>query len=345
MNERDKLIIWFVKNYRDVMIKLENTRHYPTHRTDHPYHLEGSVWTHTMMVMTHIESTIADPVVKKILLTVGMLHDLGKVDAFKNKGNERYSFEGHEGISTFQAIDILVSLEKDDDFYNKKMRLSIIKLISIHGTDNRLSGVEAELADLFRKSDKLGAVRNEKTIGNYPRTKLAARKPKHNQLILLCGLPGSGKSTLRNKEYKDHYCISRDDELLKQYNTRYAETHGEKTKSEVYQFITQDETRFKQFNEYFNDYLVKVAKSKPERLIIDMTLLSLGSRRKMLNIFSDYEAHCECFLIGDELITHRNNERVENGESLNHSKFIDLKRKFVAPVEKEGFETINYYID
>jgi len=74
------------------------------------------------------------------------------------------------------------------------------------------------------------------------------------------------------------------------YNQWFVSTEGEKNKADIYNFITQN--HLKDFNEYFDRFLCRV---KEDNILIDMSMLSFGSRRKMLNIFSNYEATCDVF--------------------------------------------------
>ena len=54
--------------------------HFPDTETAHPFHGEGSVWTHTMMVMTNIDVSIdLDRDSKQILLTFNILQWQGLI--------------------------------------------------------------------------------------------------------------------------------------------------------------------------------------------------------------------------------------------------------------------------
>jgi len=111
LNTRDKQVIWFVKNYKKLVNELNDLHHYSVIRNEHPYHTESSVWAHTMMVMTYIDCVLEESDKKQILLTVGLLHDLGKIEAFETV-DDKYTFKGHEGISVLKAIDILYAMKK-----------------------------------------------------------------------------------------------------------------------------------------------------------------------------------------------------------------------------------------
>ena len=99
------------------------------------YHAEGSVWTHTLMVLNLLSD-------KNLLVKIAaLLHDVGKpaarFETFDLKRNKmKASFNGHEGISAFMSIDILNDLfpELTDDDKRK-----IFRLIAEH-TDLHLWG-------------------------------------------------------------------------------------------------------------------------------------------------------------------------------------------------------------
>ena len=122
---KNELIIWFQENYKILFKEMENTNH--NHHFDlHPYHQEGSVWCHTMMVMSYIDLKITSNM-KTVLMITALLHDIGKTRAIQYKEPNRYVFNGHEGLSTFMAIEILWNIHDKLKIINQKHYKNILK--------------------------------------------------------------------------------------------------------------------------------------------------------------------------------------------------------------------------
>jgi hypothetical protein len=344
LDNRDTMVTWFCQNYKPLVDGMKEISHFPSHRTNHPFHGEGPVWTHVLMVMTHIQcDETLSSTNKQVLLTVGLLHDIGKVSAHQVKDDgEKYSFEGHEGLSFFKALDILDHMEKEDDFYSNFMKLTIARMVSLHGTGIIFDegSTDYYLAHRFRKADKEGAIRNidENIFAQYPKRKISSRakveKDKH--VILMCGLPGSGKTTVVG-EYNGYYIVSRDNYMEKYYYL-YNEK-GLETSNDIYHWIYSEEN-LPNFNMDFDRYLNKVAKEQ-DKVIVDMTLLTAGKRRNMLNRFSKFNATCVCLLTGEKEFHRINDQRELEGSGLSKERFRELKKKFIFPIEAEGFEQIH----
>ena len=165
---RDNLVVWFCKTYPTVVKRLKEVSHFPEDRDEHPFHNEGSIWTHIMMVMTHImcDFQLSDEH-KNILLIVALFHDIGKPASLEVKYDEKkrfikHSFNGHEGISVFKALGYWDSLENEFDFYaNSQIKLKVFELIGRHGTSIIQEDPEMLfLQKRFRIADKEGAIRN-----------------------------------------------------------------------------------------------------------------------------------------------------------------------------------------
>jgi len=345
LDSRDKLITWFCQNNWQLVQTMKAANHFPEYRTDHPFHGEGSTWTHTMMVMVYVSCMDISEYNKRILLAVAMLHDIGKPRArIVKEFGDKFSFEGHEGLSTYMAIDILRSMEKVDNFYDNSTRKLIIELISLHGTDiKHKDPIKLELQTLFRLADKGGAVRNidENIFAQYPVKKVAKRNPQlEKHLIIMVGLPGSGKTTfIKNNKFKeDGYEIINRDDVMNKYYLLYHDTLPE-SYNEVYDWINQEEI-IDNFNAYF-DKIVNLSAKHFNKVVIDMTMLTFGKRRNMLNRFSKFIAKCYCLLSGYENIQYINDQRVIKEAGLTKNRLIELQKKFTIPIVEEGFESVN----
>lgn len=348
LNNRDKLVTWFCQNYPQLVQSMKDFSHFPEHRTDHPYHGEGSVWTHTMMVMTYIEcNSDLGAFDKQVLLTIGLLHDIGKPQARQTKehGDDfKYSFEGHEGLSTHLAVDILKKMEHADSFYNKEVRLLILRIISVHGASNEFheKSYDHFIQNKFREADKGGAIRNvDEVRTQYPRRKFATRNKVQDgkELHILVGAPGSGKSTYVEKNFDVAYTVLSRDNYLKTFYEKTTEESAEgKTYHELYEFCHRsDKLAF--FNLAFDLHVDYVAKNY-DRVVIDMTMMSAGQRRKMLNKFSKHKAWCVCFIAGNKVTTEVNDARHNEGRSIPYPVIKDMRKKFIMPIIEEGFEEV-----
>ena len=80
MITRDLLVLWFIKNYNDLVQEMMKADHTVDPMQPNIWHAEGTVWTHTMMVMTWIEAQKDKLSVEDytVLITAAMLHDTGK---------------------------------------------------------------------------------------------------------------------------------------------------------------------------------------------------------------------------------------------------------------------------
>lgn len=155
-----ELVNWFQIEFSGLAVEMKYSDHHAHPAEPNPYHVESSVWSHTMMVCKEAQGD------NKIVKISALLHDLGKPLALEVipfntpkptfNGGERISApledtgrqfkthqRGHEGISFWLAIDPLYSLKRigviDEDEMNE-----ILFIISLHGTlFNRIKdGVE-----------------------------------------------------------------------------------------------------------------------------------------------------------------------------------------------------------
>src|SRR5574344_1680636 len=240
MLDRDSLCIWFMKNEKELYERMLNTSHNVSSEEHNIYHAEGSIISHRLLVMSYFEYkkekyNFDDYIT---LLTSALLHDTGKPECIEEMpANEskprRYSFKNHEGVSSFISIGILKKLQKDfPEIYTEEIIKNIIKVVSLHGTYVEETSDIYLLRMEFHKADKCGAVRdvNEKLYSQYePRKFLKQSKKESKELIMLVGLPCSGKSTFREEYLKnnpDVFVVSRDDFLEVFYKKEMNEKHS-----------------------------------------------------------------------------------------------------------------------
>jgi len=340
---RDILVTWFVKNYPENYNLMNKTFHEFSTDNMSPWHGEGSVWTHTMMVMTYIEYLNINQFDKDILLTTGLLHDIGKpyaIEFIPSNGDkpDRYMFRGHEGISTFHAIKILKHLECDFPDTYKDIINDILNVISLHGvsleetTTSRYNSMILSLRKQFMEADKAGAIRmnsGEKSEHYPPRKFLRLPKSLNKEVVIMCGLPCSGKSTYIAENFSDYSIISRDEEIM-----RFYQLHNEISDYNTsYNWVHNNEDTLELFNKSFNDIIRSV--SKHDKVVVDMTMLSLSSRRSMLSNFNQHTRKVVVMMTPLDELYRRNNQR--DGKYIPEHVLSRMMTQFVMPVESEGF--------
>lgn len=307
------------------------TEHFPIYvecmkSTEHDssYHLEGSVWTHTCMVYSAIKSFRPD---SRVLLIAAILHDLGKIKTKLIKLNGNGSFHSHEGLSTFLATDILPLW--DLSFSEKR---DILNLISLHGVNT--AQLQIPYLTMFRQADTIGRI-SSKISGEYEPRNFRRPNQRHTHTItFLCGLPCSGKSTYAKS--LNTTIISRDDYLMDNFSFA-----GE-SYTDCYNSVHSDPLLKRELDEGFNVYILSIATAQVDA-VIDMTMLSLSSRRSMMAQFPNAQFNCIVLFPRLSLIESRNVNR--HGKVISDDVMFNMMKSFVMPVREEGFASINYILD
>jgi hypothetical protein len=375
-NLRDILVIWFINNEPRLYKKMLKSKHYAKRNIPNPFHGEGSIWTHTMMVMTWITNKYFNLFKQQnhlyyqdkekfiILLISALLHDIGKVFVETRMEEEelkplRNSFKGHEGVSFFKAIEILEKIKEDfpilfelynsnkDIYYMQKMILTIVGThgMAIQTEDKYIKKIKEE----FREADKFGAIRSvdEDIFSQYDKQNFASskhiEKESEKELVFVVGLPCSGKTKFINTNFPNHSIISRDEAMLEFYNIENNTNYPE-SDNIVYFFINDpidvEKQKLKKFNAFFEEKILEY-KDK-EKIAIDMTMLSLSSRRKFLNVFNKHNRKCFLLIPNEKIIKERNNKRKKDVYSkyISKERLLKSKRRFSMPLIEEGFEEI-----
>ncbi len=306
----------FIKFYPKLVSDMKACEH------NSQYRQEGSVWTHTCMVYSHIQALHPD---NKILLLSAIFHDVGKVIASR-KIDGKVRFSGHEGYSTFLSRDLLTKFDCTDQEI-----IDILNVISLHGVNiSQLSDIP--YLSMFRKADAAGRVTN-KLLDDYNSRRFYKPNSNPTQTItILCGLPCSGKSTYAS-DFDN--VISRDAFLME----NYADSNEDYNK--VYKEVHSDPIVLADFNKSFDVHLQQVSKLNLD-YTVDMTMLSLSDRRSMMARFPKAKFHCVVFLPTLEVIEAR--DKVRKGKSIDPSVYERMMSKFVMPTKAEGFTSIKYIL-
>lgn len=354
---RDKLVVWFMTNFNKKAREMVKSTHSVGWNPPNIWHAgDDSVWTHTMMVMTWIEAKKSEVTEDEYitLITSALLHDTGKPDCEEQMPASdtkpvRNSFKGHEGCSSFFAVGVLKKLKAEfPEIYTDKIIENVIKVVSLHGTYVDETTDILNLRMRFREADKLGAVRisDEGIFAQYEKRKYLKETAteKDKNLTVLIGLPNSGKSTTRDeliKENKDLFVISRDDLLEVFYEGKFFKVDSYNT---MYKYVHDDKEVLKEFEELFRVHIQEAQKFK--NVLIDMTQLSLSSRRKMLSNFPKFNKKALVIMTDNESLLERNDKRFKETRKFISEKVIEnMMTSFTYPVLEEGFDCIELRIN
>lgn len=335
------LVKWFQLNYPKLVKSMQDCSHHYDEKNLNPYHLEGDVWAHTMMVMLEASKRLNGGKKHDVnLLVAALLHDIGKpVVRKRNEEKKRVHFFSHEPMSAFMCIPILYRIEKDFNVTLDKRLL--VEVISIHTDVFRLSEEEltkrlicnGDLADLLVKLAQCDGGGRFYEMGDRIDTKLNIEQEKlvekEKIVVLNIGIPCSGKSTFISSgeaddlfDGKEYSVLCRDEIVLEEGKKKGAETYNE----------CFDKIDHKKVNSIFakqQSSLIKEGKS----VIIDMTNMGRKSRRSTLNNFRDYQKIAVVHMTDLFNIYRRNDSRL--GKTIPQHVFKHMICKFQPPMYDE----------
>lgn len=357
MKTMTELITWFITEYPSLYCDMKRSDHHyngmdhllnmkegesttleTTHPLDiNPYHVEGDIFTHTMMVCKQAENMPYE------VQIAALLHDIGKPDARSaNPETKRVSFYNHDAISAFKALEIM---NRPELSLNKEQKILIFNMIALHTQVFKLDQKKlasmctnnpelAENLNLLSKADSNGrfySIPSEtKYIEQYD---IKLFKKYDKTVTVLCGLPCSGKSRWSHNNIYNRstgetsYILSRDHYFLEHFpDLSYNEAWKHANQKMVDRWLVQ-----------------KFAYAKnQDKVIIDMTHMSKKSRRKSLSHFGpEYKKKCVVFLPDLETIRLRNSKR--DGKVLDSRVFDRMIKSFYPPSLQE-FDEIEYII-
>ena len=287
-----------------------------------PYHMEGSVWTHTMMVMNEMKNHGHYSDVTEIIT---MLHDIGKCDVrdvkTKDDGSVRVRFFGHSGFSFYRAIDVMKDWELAVD-----AQIHILSAIALHGefydyfrgeeiSDNMWN----KLKERFKYNDHLFHTTFDQVVAdcngrhsgvidtfvdideivNNVGDCHCGDPPKYDGrpvVTMLIGPPACGKSTWVEKNTVDDIILSRDAIVM--------EIGGGVSYTEAFASVDQRAVDQDLHAMTVNTVIDGMS------FIVDQTNMSRKSRRKILGqIGNKYWKKAVVFATGYEEIMRRCHER------------------------------------
>ena len=307
---------------------MHNCSHHYDLQNVNPFHMEGDVWVHTMMVCKqstthHRNAQIA-----------ALLHDIGKPATREiNPKNNHVRFLNHDAVSAFMALEVLknpyLHLETEDI-------VEIFNLIALHTQvykqdENQLRETLRGQPDLANRLVQLGRADDAGRFSNLSKDILPLYDipEKHENLskksvTLLCGLPGSGKSSSIKG---DSFIVSRDHLITRDY--------PDLTYNEAWKQVDQKQID-RQLQELY------LASKSSNDVVVDMTHMSKKSRRKSLSHYGkDWEKNCVVFLPTLKEIEVRNENR--EGKTIGKHVIDKMMRSFYPPTYEE-FNNIRYVL-
>ena len=151
------------------------------------------------------------------------------------------------------------------------------------------------------------------------------------ELIMLCGIPTSGKSTyvekLKKMKYWENAVVLSTDSYIEEYAKRVGQTYNE-----VFDDVIPDATRELELE--FN-----MAKDEGKDIIWDQTNLSVKTRRKkLLKLPSYYRRNAVYFEVSLEDALERNKHR--EGKFIPESILKRMWHQFEIPTRNEDFDYV-----
>lgn len=335
MNE---IVKKFQEDFPEFVQEMKNSCHHFSPKKPNPFHIEGSIWAHTMMVAKKAH----DMKFPKLLQYVSLLHDIGKpacrsVD--EEKGRSR--FFGHEPVSAFLALDIL-------KFYgfSEKDIIHAFQLIALHTEPFKLEPVtfSQKLTNNPRLFQNLMLISKADSEGRFT---IVPKEHKDHfieiskerifsenilTVTLMVGLPCSGKSILVEKIKTDKDIIVCRDDIIMEIGIG-------KTYNEKYNTIDNHAV-----NNLFEKRKREAIKSG-KNVIFDLTNLSQKDRRKILKGFDNYKKKAIVNLVGMKELLKRNiNRYKKTGKFIYPEVYDRMMRKFYPPMYDQ-FDEIEWILN
>lgn len=337
-NFTEEIVKWFQLEFPEYVLLMNNTTHHYDSVNLNPYHLEGSIWTHTLMALKVADIYDMPNVVKMAIL----LHDLGKCFTRKeDKPSKKVKFINHASVSFFLAGEILSRYSESMGISKcefESTKRTILFLIANHALifDHELninSSKYMEKVKYFNTHtsylldvalcDSLGRYNNHPKGNNlnfdiYTELKsivqiTTQQLPGESKpvLTMLIGLPCSGKSTfIKNKKYlnnEDTVVLSRDSIVMELAGTNnYNEAW--KLKGTCSEVDKELEKRF-----------VNAVRTK-NNIVLDKTNLVKKERNKWLSLAKNYTKNAILLYTDFDTIKSRRHDR-----NIKENKEVPLK--------------------
>jgi len=357
------MIKWFIQNYPDYVTQMRACS-YHSNNNINLHHLEGDVWSHTMLSY----SKGLNFGVSKTVLIALFLHDIGRIFTRYIDSKGSVSFGDFEGVSCFVSLDILNKLdlsenEKVDILKIIMNQYNVIDFVKYDETSfdkfvKKYEYNEELVKYLFSyvKCDLFGRIIDSSKSKYYDLSKIqfyekeaSSLKLTHKKkvdkdkknLYILIGLPCSGKSRWIEENHKDAFLISRDyciDTIGKKY--------AKKSHDEAYELQDKNENISKEVDELYESRL-KNSYATSEDVIVDNLNLRFEVRQKIITRYKDtHNIYGVLFLKSYNYILNCDKKRTKSeNKTIGKTLLIKNMMKFRFPMLKEGFDDIEYIFE
>lgn len=322
----NKLVVRFQTHFPELVNMMRRCNHHnenPLHIN--PYHQEGDVWTHTMMVCKLAEGQ------SEAVQLAALLHDVAKPFSRGTNKKEWITFYNHEPMSAFLALEIM-----DKWGIEHNIRELVFNSIALHTdvfklTPQQLRDRMVNNSALYETVVALGKADHEGrfTDDPVPLVRMSSIEmpvsSSDRKLVMLVGLPCSGKSTLLGQKYSDYDIICRDD-IVKELYPR--NSYNESFKAADQGKVDGELKR-----------RINMAAEKSSKVAIDMTNLTRKGRKSILDKFPDFHKTAEVMLVNPVVIAERNLAR--EGKVIDAEVMDSMVARFYPPL-KDEFDEIIY---
>lgn len=355
------ILQWFMIKFPEyVKMMQECSYHYSG--SINPHHIEGDVWSHTVMTYKMAHDINASNIIKYVAL----LHDIGRVYVRReDKDKKRVYFGDYEGVSCYVALDIL-----NETNLTEIEKSQILKIISYHYriidcikfNEPSFEVIQQEfifeediLKDLatYVKCDLNGRIIEYSRQHLYSNKKIdlfieklkcvePKSKPistKTNIAYILVGPPNAGKSQWVESNGNEAYVISRDKAILE-----VGKIYGKVTYDEASKYM-YDNKHIKKEVDLLNDSYKKHSKNiLGSDIIFDNLSLKKETRNQWINLVgTTHKIKVIVFLTPFSVLRERDPRRKEEiGKTISRKTLHKKLKNFKFPLISEGIDEIEY---
>ncbi|NOQ30431.1 MAG: AAA family ATPase [Helicobacteraceae bacterium] len=354
------MIKWFIKTFPSYYKMMNECSYHYKDREFNNHHLEGNVWTFTML---SFNQGIINNVPLHIQYAL-LLQDIGRVLTRKeNHKSEHISFGDFEGASCVLGVEVL-----NQTSLSNQEKIRILKIISYQYTmtdflhssepnfDELLATFKYEeelLKDLavFIKCNFSGRVVEESKKDQYNTQKVDILieslqeleitkkivEEKTATLNILVGLPCSLKSSWVEKQEGDFILVNRDD-----FTLLVGAKHKKFTYDDADKYLLANDKLEDEADRLYEEHKDMTKNSMGKNIIIDNPNLKIKKRKNWINAMSKtHNINIVLFLRAYTSLIECDKLRSKKIKKTIGKKLITKQLKeFYFPLFSEGFDTI-----
>lgn len=338
-NQTSELVQWFQEEFPELVSDMQQCSHHYSASELNPYHLEGDVWTHTMMVMLRAQHN--HPLVQ----LAALCHDLGKPYTRKlNHDRLRASFYSHDAVSAFLSLEVTKARG-----CTPQEQAIVFQLVAMH-TDPfrmpsetlqyRLLGADGGFLSLLEglvDADSTGRFYSQGSKSSdwvIPAPVSYSYSSMAHDCVMMIGPPCSGKTTY----------IIEDMELGREYTrlSRDAIIVSRSSPMETYNQAFERIGTSNKIDQEFNRQLTE-AVSEGKSIIVDRTSMTKKGRNRILGkLNNNYNKHAIIMLTDRSELERRINLRTN--KRISSDVVQKMIKSFSLPYYGQ-FDIINYCIE